>query len=317
MKVIKGLPLYLAQGRQMETSGDLRAAASNYEKVVERDPSNAEAVARLLIIYRKQKEYRKELTVIDNAIGAYSEKEKTIREKWLRDHPQAAGAGKAVLRSLGGGAVSAFGTDPMLKRLLKRRELVERKAGGGTAKHRPARPSKGGSAGKTRAAGESARKKNQREAAEQRQQEKAEREAAAAARREAAEYRRQQEKEQKKAAAEARKRATAEARKAAAAEAKSHPSLFVISLRYLVPLEQIDAEMPRHAAFLDKYYKSGHILVSGRQVPRTGGVIIARARDRGAAERMIEQDPFVRKKLASADIVEFSASRVGEGLRIF
>jgi uncharacterized protein YciI len=352
MKAIKGTRQYLAEGLRLEKSGNLPEAAASYEKIVDSDPSNQEAVARLLIIYRKLKEYRKELAVVDNAIGGYQEKDKAIQQEWLQAHPGAAGAGKAMLRSLGGGAVSAFGTDPVVNRLLKRKELLERKIGGGTVKRKSTRPS-GGAVGKkdapkripreknkevrpgtskrraapatARAEKQAALKQRQKLAEQQRQEAKAEREAAAATRWEAAEWRRQQEKERKEAAAAkaqkiaAKKAAAAKAQQLAAkkaeAKAKSRPSLFVITLHYLVPLEQIDAEMHRHVAFLDKYYKSGDILVSGRQVPRTGGVIIAGVKDRHAAERMMKQDPFVRKKLASIEIMEFSASSVGKGVQ--
>ena len=72
--------------------------------------------------------------------------------------------------------------------------------------------------------------------------------------------------------------------------------------------------MKQHMAYLDKYYVKGDFLVSGRQVPRTGGIILARGKDRNAVEKTIRQDPFVKRKLASADIIEFSPSQSGKGL---
>ncbi len=125
---------------------------------------------------------------------------------------------------------------------------------------------------------------------------------ATAARREAAEERKRIEQEKKKAAAAER-------------EAKAHPSLFIVSLRYLVPVERIDAVMEQHVAFLDKHFARGEFLVSGRQVPRTGGIILARGKDRTTVERIMQQDPFVKKKLASVDIVEFRASKMAKGLQ--
>lgn len=98
------------------------------------------------------------------------------------------------------------------------------------------------------------------------------------------------------------------------AEAKANPSLFVVILRYLVPLEQIDAIMKQHAAYLQKHYDKGEFLVSGRQVPRTGGIILARAKNRNAIEKAVKQDPFIKRKMASADIIEFTASRSGKGM---
>ncbi|MES1249246.1 MAG: YciI family protein [Chitinophaga rupis] len=119
----------------------------------------------------------------------------------------------------------------------------------------------------------------------------------------------------KKAAAIAKKKEEASKRRAeklAAAQEKSQPSLFVISLRYLVPLEKIDAAMSKHVTYLDKYFASGVFLMSGRQVPRMGGVIIARGKNRNAIERITRQDPFVKGKLARVDIVEFKGSKVGK-----
>ncbi|MBS1605404.1 MAG: hypothetical protein JST42_22260 [Bacteroidetes bacterium] len=91
--------------------------------------------------------------------------------------------------------------------------------------------------------------------------------------------------------------------------------MFVVSLRYLVPLAKIDAMMEKHVAFLDKHFAAGDFLVSGRKVPRTGGIIIARGKDRAAVERIMKQDPFRKGKLASVDIVEFVASKMGKKLK--
>ena len=49
--------------------------------------------------------------------------------------------------------------------------------------------------------------------------------------------------------------------------------MFVIELTYKVSLSRIDAQMGAHVAFLKKYYASGNFLVSGRQIPREGGIV--------------------------------------------
>jgi uncharacterized protein YciI len=51
--------------------------------------------------------------------------------------------------------------------------------------------------------------------------------------------------------------------------------MFVIELIYKVDLAEIDAHMRAHVKFLKKYYASGNFLVSGRKVPRDGGIILA------------------------------------------
>ena len=42
-----------------------------------------------------------------------------------------------------------------------------------------------------------------------------------------------------------------------------------------------------HVRFLEKYYASGHFLVSGRKIPRDGGVILAVGEDRDEIEAII------------------------------
>jgi uncharacterized protein YciI len=85
--------------------------------------------------------------------------------------------------------------------------------------------------------------------------------------------------------------------------------MFVIELVYKVPLEQIDARMRAHMAFIKKYYASGHFLVSGRKIPRDGGVILARAGSRDEIESIMRQDPFVLHGLADFRVIEFNVSQ--------
>lgn len=55
--------------RQQEQAGKPDEAAVLYQKVVDLDPENKDAVRRLLMMYRRLKDYRKELAVI-GAAGA-------------------------------------------------------------------------------------------------------------------------------------------------------------------------------------------------------------------------------------------------------
>jgi uncharacterized protein YciI len=99
--------------------------------------------------------------------------------------------------------------------------------------------------------------------------------------------------------------------------------MFVIELLYKVPLAEIDRHMPAHVRFLKKYYSSGHFLISGRKIPRDGGVILAVGESREEIERIVREDPFCAKRLADVRIIEFRASqkaddipsRVGAGPR--
>jgi uncharacterized protein YciI len=85
--------------------------------------------------------------------------------------------------------------------------------------------------------------------------------------------------------------------------------MFVIELTYKADLEELDAQMTAHMKFLRKYYASGHFLISGRQLPRVGGIILAMGKDKEEIERIMREDPFTSKGLADARIIEFRASQ--------
>jgi uncharacterized protein YciI len=85
--------------------------------------------------------------------------------------------------------------------------------------------------------------------------------------------------------------------------------VFVIELTYKAPLTAIDAAMKAHMAFLNKQYDAGHFLVSGRQIPRTGGIILAVGASKEQIETIMREDPFVSKGLADFRVIEFRASQ--------
>jgi uncharacterized protein YciI len=85
--------------------------------------------------------------------------------------------------------------------------------------------------------------------------------------------------------------------------------MFVIELVYTAELSEIDAHMTAHVAFLNKYYAAGTFLISGRKIPRDGGIILAVAKKRADLERIVEEDPFHIHGLAEFRIIEFRASQ--------
>jgi uncharacterized protein YciI len=85
--------------------------------------------------------------------------------------------------------------------------------------------------------------------------------------------------------------------------------MFVIELTYKAALSEIDRHMKAHMAFLDEQYAAGRFVVSGRQIPREGGIIIATGGTRAEIEAVVRRDPFVARGLADARVVEFRASQ--------
>ena len=85
--------------------------------------------------------------------------------------------------------------------------------------------------------------------------------------------------------------------------------MFVIELEYVADLAEIDAHMAAHVAFLKKHYAAGDFLVSGRKIPRDGGIIIAVGDSREQIQTIIEDDPFHKHGLARFRIIEFRPSQ--------
>jgi uncharacterized protein YciI len=85
--------------------------------------------------------------------------------------------------------------------------------------------------------------------------------------------------------------------------------MFVIELTYKAELKQIDACMGAHMKFLRKYYAAGNFLVSGRKIPRDGGIILAVGESREAIEAIAKEDPFYTRGLADVRVIEFRASQ--------
>ena len=90
--------------------------------------------------------------------------------------------------------------------------------------------------------------------------------------------------------------------------------MFIIELNYKTALQQIDAHMKPHMAFLNKHYASGHFLVSGRRTPRDGGIILAVGKSREEIEAIAAQDPFCQKGLADFRVIEFRVSQRAEDI---
>jgi uncharacterized protein YciI len=92
--------------------------------------------------------------------------------------------------------------------------------------------------------------------------------------------------------------------------------MFVIELVYTAALTEIDAHMRAHVGFLKKYYAAGNFLVSGRKVPREGGIIIAIGRNRAEIQSIVEEDPFYAHGLADFRIIEFRASQRADDIPV-
>ena len=90
--------------------------------------------------------------------------------------------------------------------------------------------------------------------------------------------------------------------------------MFIIELTYTAGLKEIDARMSEHMRWLRKHYSAGRFVMSGRKIPRDGGIIIATGGTREEMETLARQDPFVRHGLAGVRVIEFRASQRADDL---
>ncbi len=90
--------------------------------------------------------------------------------------------------------------------------------------------------------------------------------------------------------------------------------MFIVELIYKADLAKIDGAMRTHMAYLKKHYAAGTFVVSGRKIPRDGGVILAVGKTRAEIEAIAKEDPFCKLGLAEFRIIEFRVSQRADDL---
>lgn len=81
---------------------------------------------------------------------------------------------------------------------------------------------------------------------------------------------------------------------------------FIVEITYTVPAEQLGDTVTEHRAHLQTGYDAGLLLFSGPQVPRVGGIIVARAASLEELQRFCAADPYQLKGLATYRYIEFA-----------
>ncbi len=85
--------------KQLEQDGELEKAAVILERLIKKEPLNENAYNRLMIIYRKNKDYRNELAIIKKAVDNFERSFKTASK--VKVTPKIAKLSKSLLKSLG------------------------------------------------------------------------------------------------------------------------------------------------------------------------------------------------------------------------
>ncbi|HEY4316609.1 MAG TPA: YciI family protein [Herbaspirillum sp.] len=93
--------------------------------------------------------------------------------------------------------------------------------------------------------------------------------------------------------------------------------MFIISFTYTKSASEIDPLLTAHRQYLQEHFASGAFVMSGRKVPRNGGVILVDAMERADVEAIMQEDPYFIGDVATYEITEFVPSMTAEALSSF
>ncbi|WP_163713994.1 YciI family protein [Mangrovibacterium lignilyticum] len=88
--------------------------------------------------------------------------------------------------------------------------------------------------------------------------------------------------------------------------------MFLISIEYKVPFEEVEPHLASHIQFVKRYYDDRKFLLTGKKVPRTGGIILADVENHDVLMGILEEDPFLEYELADFDVTEIQVSQVSQ-----
>lgn len=85
--------------------------------------------------------------------------------------------------------------------------------------------------------------------------------------------------------------------------------MFIVLLKYVKSLEEIDGLLPDHIKFLEEQYSQSKFIFSGRRNPRIGGLILVNVNNETELWNILKEDPFYINKVAEYEIVEFTPTK--------
>ena len=86
---------------------------------------------------------------------------------------------------------------------------------------------------------------------------------------------------------------------------------YLLLCQYLSPLEVVDEVRPLHREWLAGLDDAGLLVLAGRNLAKTGSVIVLVSESEDAAQSLSLQDPYVQRGVARYSVVPFEAARWG------
>jgi uncharacterized protein YciI len=88
--------------------------------------------------------------------------------------------------------------------------------------------------------------------------------------------------------------------------------VFLLLARYTKPIEEVDRLLEGHKAWIGR--NADRILLTAREQPLIGGLILARAQSAEEIWEMIGEDPFHVEGVAEYEVREYRPARAAPGL---
>lgn len=85
--------------------------------------------------------------------------------------------------------------------------------------------------------------------------------------------------------------------------------MFVLIATYTKPAEEVDQHIEAHKAWIVRNFEAGHFLLTARQVPLVGGLILATGDSEAQMRELIAEDPFFTSGSAEYEVLEFDPVR--------
>jgi len=82
--------------------------------------------------------------------------------------------------------------------------------------------------------------------------------------------------------------------------------LYVVTLTYIRPKQEIQAHLDTHRDWLIEHAQAGHILAAGPLESEDGGLILAHCESRAELDDMLERDSFRIQQLVRCDVQAFT-----------
>jgi uncharacterized protein YciI len=87
--------------------------------------------------------------------------------------------------------------------------------------------------------------------------------------------------------------------------------MYIVSLSYHRPIEEVDNHLAGHITWLKRHFQEGSFIASGRKNPRTGGVILVKDMERAQLDTILAQDPFTA--VAHYDVTHVALTTASSG----